>query len=149
MFSAEMDAGATLSFVTRRVTGKVMHSECRYDEGAEKVKVVEKEIERPVIVFFPNGGCLLMSEEEAEARGLIAEPELLNIEQINDTKTAAGKWKFAMSDEQRRKYWKIMEDSVIRLCTSRGGYPLDASEAKFSTESILFPTKEVKKGVTQ
>lgn len=139
------EAGVKLSFVTRRVTGKVYTERAKFNEDTQKNEKVQVPIEDPVIVFFPSGSVLLMSEKDAETKGFCEPPELLNIEQVNDTKTAAGKWKFAMSDDQRRKYWLIMENSVIRRCTSRGGYPLNAEVAKFSESSYLFPEPVAKK----
>ena len=139
------DAGATLSFVTRRVTGEVLTEVTKFEELSEKNEKKLVPIKDPVIIFLPSGSVILLSEEEAAKRGLMDEPEILNIAQVNDTKTAAGKWKFAMSDKQRQAAWLILEKAVIRGCTSRGGYPLDATKAKFSEDSIYFDAPKAAK----
>jgi len=149
MFGTE-PAGATLSFVTRRVKGEVFTEKTLFNDETQKIEKKHVAIENPVIVFLPSGSVLLFTEEEAAARGLMEMPEVLNIEDVNDTKTAAGKWKFAMNDAQRRKSWEIMEHAVIRACTARGGYPLDATKAKYSESSILFEdAKPMKKESVQ
>lgn len=144
-------AGATLSFVTRRVIGEVLTEVCAFNEDTQKNEKKYVQVEDPVIVFLPSGSVVLLSEAEAEKRGLMDEPELIGIAEVNDTKTAAGKWKFAMNDKQRHVAWLIMEKAVIRGCTSRGGYPLDATKAKFSEDSIYYdaPTPAKKKEAVQ
>jgi hypothetical protein len=139
------NAGATLSHVTRRVTGEVLTETCAFDEKSEKNEKKYVPLKEPVIVFLPSGSVILLSEEEAERRGLMDEPDIIGIAEVNDTKSAAGKWKFAMSDKQRQAAWLIMEKAVIRLCTSRGGYPLDATKAKFSEDSIFYESPATKK----
>ena len=144
MFGAE-PAGATLSFVTRRVKGEVLTEKTLFNEDTQKIEKKLVEIENPVIVFLPSGSVVLLTEEEAELKGLMDMPEVLNIEDVNDTKTAAGKWKFAMNDSQRQKAWLILENAVIRACTARGGYPLDAAKAQFAEHSIYFDAPATKK----
>lgn len=144
MFGTEA-AGATLSFVTRRVIGEVLTEKTNFNEETQKIEKKVTPVVDPVIVFLPSGSVILLSEEEAARRGLLEMPEVLNIEEVNDTKTAAGKWKFAMNDAQRQKAWLILEQAVIRACTARGGYPLDATSAKFAEHSIYFDAPKTTK----
>lgn len=139
------NAGATLSHVTRRVKGEVLTETCKFNEETEKNEKRYVPLEDPVIVFLPSGSVVLLSEAEAERRGLMEEPDILGIAEVNDTKSAAGKWKFAMNDKQRQAAWLIMEKAVIRMCTSRGGYPLDATKAQYSDDSIYYDAPVSKK----
>lgn len=132
------NAGAVLSFVTRRVKGEVLTEVSQFDEKSEKNEKKYVPLEDPVIVFLPSGSVVLLSEAEAERRGLMEEPDILGIAEVNDTKSAAGKWKYAMNDKQRQAAWLVMEKAVIRGCTSRGGYPLDATKAQYSEDSIYY-----------
>lgn len=139
------NAGATLSHVTRRVTGEVLTEVTKFNTDSEKNEKKYVPLQDPVIVFLPSGSVVLLSEAEAERRGLMEEPDIIGIAEVNDTKSAAGKWKFAMNDKQRHAAWLIMEKAVISACTSRGGYPLDATKAKFSEDSIFYEAPVTKK----
>ena len=145
MSFGQNSGGAVLEVVTRLVKGPVTTTVTTFDDKSQKNEQKEVPVETPVIVFFPNGNSQVMSLAQAEHNGFTKQPNVLNFDSVNDPNTLAGKWKFAMTDEQRRHFWVEMEKVVISICASRGGYPLDASIAKYSEESILFAP--AKKGV--
>ena len=132
--------GAVLAFVTRLVKGEVLCEVTIFNAKTDKNEKQLVPVDEPVIVFFPNGSCQVLSFSEAHRRGFTSQPDILNFDSVNDTKTIAGKLKFAMNEEAKQEYWLQMEQVVIGACTSRGGYPLDYDKARYSDESILFAT---------
>lgn len=133
--------GAVLSFVTRLVKGEVLMEKTRFNMDTMKNEKEVAPIEEPVIVFFPHGNVQVFSYKAAEKLGYLETPQILNFEAVDKPDTIAGKFKFAMSDDQRQTYWLQLEQHVISSCLANGGYPLPRT-AQFSEQSIVFaPTK--------
>lgn len=83
-----------------------------------KIKVLEP---AGFMVYTPTGNCYRLSAEELMARGLDREPNIIGIEQANDTKTAAGRFKLARNDQARQRAWLDMEKEIINACMGRYG----------------------------
>jgi hypothetical protein len=82
-------------------------------QGLGKRVVTE---EAGYMVFFPTGTAYRLNQAELERKGFDRQPNVIGLEQANDTKTAAGRFKLALSDRERQKAWKEMEELVIRTC---------------------------------
>jgi len=134
MFGQDL-GGAMLAFVTRDVTGDIETTKTKWDakEGTNKQTV--SKVKDPVIVFFPNGTSQVMAMKTAERKGFLERPEVLNLRAVDDTGSIAGKYKFAMSEQERAKYWMMMEQSIVSRCRQKGGEPVPRS-AIISNESI-------------
>lgn len=121
---ASADIGpATLEFVTRVVKGSVETTFTKYDKKLRETVQEVTLVRDPVIVFFPNGTCQVMPAKVAEKEGFLEMPKILNFEAVTDADTVAGKFKFALSDAQRKKHWLEMEQAVISRCMRRSGHP--------------------------
>lgn len=139
--------GAVLAFVTRVVIGPVETPKCVYNKEQQELQRTTVLVENPVIVFFPNGSCVVMAEKDADKKGFLNMPTILNFEAVTDASSIAGQFKFAMSDDQRNLAWEQMEQQVISACQARGGYPFDASTTKFAAQSLHLtgrPSQQVK-----
>jgi hypothetical protein len=122
---AATDVGpATLAFVTRVVTGSIETTVTKYDKKLKETVQEVVAVRDPVIVFFPNGTCQVMPAKIADLKGFLEMPKILNFEAVTDADTVAGKFKFALSDAQRKKHWLEMEQAVISRCMRRSGHPL-------------------------
>jgi hypothetical protein len=125
--------GARLEFVLRELPGTVLvrkitppPSKRKKDADPELENKSSNviEVERApagYMIFFPNSSCYRLSPEEAKRRGFLdRRPAVLNLESVKDTTTAAGRFKFAIEEAEKRKAYRDMEDELIRRCT-RGG----------------------------
>lgn len=133
--------GAVLAFVTRAVKGKMERTVMKFDEDVHKNVPSVERIKDPVIVFFPNKTSQVFSLKEADKRGYLQMPEVLNLQAVEDPKSAAGRFKFAVSMEARKQAWLELEQAVISACMARGGHPLPR-DCEFGDESIFFSTTE-------
>lgn len=111
--------GPRLEFVVRPLKGNFNRA---------KHKVVNKKIEvsfekEPAgyIVYMPNGSSYHMSHKELLKHGFDRQPSIINFETVNDTKSPAGQYKFAMDDKQRKVAWAALEEQVIKACHRRHG----------------------------
>lgn len=141
-------AGVTLQYVAREVTGDIMTTAAQRDAKNGGIVERNKKLKEPVIVFFSNGSTLVMERSSAETRGFLKTPEVMNLSQVTDTATPAGRFKHAFRDEDRQQAWMDLEQAVITKCTSRSGHPLPL-DARVSEQSIYFPSvQSVKEKVT-
>lgn len=133
-----MSAGesAVLRYVTREVEGNIETTTVRYDakDGENKKKL--SKVKDPVIVFLPNGTSQVFSRASAERKGFLETPEIINFESVTDASTVVGKFKFAMFEKDRLKYWQEMEQLIISRCTRKQGHPLPL-DAMISKKSLF------------
>jgi len=135
--------GVVLSYVTRLVTGEVLTTQTRYDVDDQELKTQELSIEEPVIVFFPNGTSQVFASKNAAKKGFLETPEILNFASVEDQKTPAGRFKFAIRDDQRRQAWLDMEENVVRRVLSKSGNPLPAG-VDYEKKSLFFSERTAK-----
>ena len=131
------DGPASLSFVTRPVTGTIEIEKTVFDKKERVNNKVKAIIKEAVIVFFPNRSSQVMSVKEADRRGYMAQPDIMNFEAVTDAKSPAGRYKFAMRMKDRLEAWQAMEDAVVNACVSKSGHPL-AIEATYSKRTMFF-----------
>jgi len=129
--------GATLAFVTRVVEGPITMETTAFNPDTSKNEKTKVEVEEPVIVFFPNGSSQVLPAKQAEKMGYLAQPVILNFEAVDKPDTIAGKFKFAMSEQDRKTYWIQMEQHVISACMRKGGYPIPRN-CNVSETSLMF-----------
>jgi len=133
---------AVLAFVTRELIGKVSSTKVKYNEATRENEIIADEVKDPVMIFLPSRATIVLPAKEAERLGYLNMPAILNFEAVKDADSIAGKFKFAINDAERRKYWKMMEDSVIANCTARSGYTVDPS-VTVAKRSLHLGEKEV------
>lgn len=129
--------GVVLSFVTRVVTGEVPTTLTEYDEETKELAHKEVTIKEPVLVFFPNGTSQVLSSVQAEKKGFLGSPEIINFVSVTDAKTPAGRYKFAIREKDRHEAWLEMEDNIIRRVLAKSGNPLPEG-VTYERKSILF-----------
>lgn len=129
--------GVVLSFVTRVVKGAIPRTLTEYDEETKELAHKEVAIKEPVLVFFPNGTSQVLSSDQAEKKGFLGSPEIINFVSVTDAKTPAGRYKFAIRDKDRHDAWLEMEDNIIRHVLSKSGNPLPEG-VTYERTSILF-----------
>jgi len=134
--SMKTDGPATLAFVTRPVTGKIATVRTKFDTKLRENKQESVDVENPVIVFYPNRTSQVMSGKEAERRGYMEQPEILNFDSVTDQTSTAGRYKFAMHLKQRLDAWQQMEDAVVNGCISKSGHPFD-QDTNYSKQTMM------------
>lgn len=135
-FSGEV-SGVILSYVTREITeGEIPHSTVKFNKSKGENERTETTLKSPVVVFFPNKTCAVFSAKEAEEKGFMKQPDIINFEQVTDNKTAAGRFKFSMKMDQKIAAWTEMEDALIQLCVSKSGHPLPL-DCRYSEKSMF------------
>jgi|SRR6478752_2077947 len=120
--------GPRLEFVVRPAKNKVMRAKVSFDPTSRKnvERVVEID-EKAFIVYMPNGHSYRLTASELARRKLDRQPSIISFETVNDTTSPAGRYKFALNDEQRQKAWRDLENQVIRSCQRRHG-PVENKE---------------------
>lgn len=135
-------SGVTLTHVARRIDGDIETTTTKFDPKIGENVKKPSTVKNPVIVFFPNGMSQVMTEKRADSLGFLGQPEILNFAQVEDQQTAAGRYKHAIRDDQRRMAWLEMEQSVVNACISKSGHPLPL-DCVYSDESVyLEPVKQ-------
>lgn len=132
---------ATLAFVTRSLKGSISQEKVKFDPKKKENVREHSKVFEPVIVFFPNGTCQVLPMKTAKSKGFLERPSILNFEAVTDASTVAGKFKFAMTDEERNKNWLLMEEAVINRCLARTGHPVPL-DVEISEQSIFAPKHE-------
>lgn len=128
----------TLSYVTRAVTaGDIFTTTAKFDPKEQQIVKKQVAVVDPVVVFMANGATIVMSMKEAEKRGFLNQPEILNFDSVTDPKTPAGQYKFAMNMLVRQKAFTQLEENVISKCISRHGHPLP-NGCTYARTSIYF-----------
>lgn len=117
--------GPRLEFVVRELKGEIKRP--HHTVKGKKIETVLVPEPAGYIVYMPNGHSYRLSREQLVKRGYDRQPSIINFEQVQDTKSPAGKYKFAMDDRQRKVAWKALEDEVIKSCIRRHG-PITASK---------------------
>lgn len=125
--------GARLEFVLRKLTGTVEHPQAlapQTEKYMEKHPEEDQRISNVItmvtvaagyMVFFPNGSCYRLSEKEMHRRKFSRPPKILNFDAAKDTETPAGRFKFAITDADRQKAYREMEQEIINRCLGRNG----------------------------
>lgn len=111
--------GPRLEFVVRPLKGNFMRPKHRVVK-----KKIETHFEKELagyVVYMPNGTSQHLTHKQLLQHGFDRQPSIINFETVNDTKTPAGKYKFAMDDKQRKAAWALMEQQVIKACQRRHG----------------------------
>jgi hypothetical protein len=151
---AGTDVGpATLRYVARLVKGKATKERTHFNEVKQRNEKEIVELDDPVIVFFPNRSSLVFEARIAEKNGFFEQPEVLNLAHVEDERTVAGQYKFAMTVEKRAQAFKRLEDNVIARCVQTSGHPLPMG-VEFSAKSIYLDEEprnapKVKKAQTE
>lgn len=124
--------GPRLEFVVRPLKGKFKAPK----HSVEKKKLVtsHKEMEAGYIVYMPNGTSYHLTHKQLLRHGFDRQPTIINFETVNDTKSPAGRYKFAMDDKQRKLAWNELEQQVIRSCHRRHG-PVNVGDSDDSASA--------------
>lgn len=121
--STEGMKGPRLEFVVRPIKGMFSYPK----HSVEKKKVVTKHVRKEAgyIVYMPNGTSYHLTHAQLLKGGFDRQPTIINFESVNDTKSLAGRYKFAMDDKTRKSAWQALEAQVIKACHRRHG-PVNA-----------------------
>lgn len=111
--------GPRLEFVVRELKGEVKRP--HHSMHGKKIETVLVAEPSGYIVYLPSGQSYRLSREELMKRGYDRQPSIINFEMVQDTKSPAGRYKFAMDDKTRRSAWKALEEEVVRACVRRHG----------------------------
>lgn len=111
--------GARLEFVVRPLKGKMNRPVHKMVNG--KIEAATKSVDSGFIVYTPMGQTYRLTKEELVKRGFDRQPEIMNFDQVKDTKSPAGRFKHAMTDLQRKQAWSDLEKQVIRSCERKHG----------------------------
>lgn len=113
--------GPRLEFVVRPIKGKVKRFKHSFDPTKRKISATEVVEDGGYIIYLPTGASYRLSHKDLVKRGFDRQPNILNFETVNDTRTPAGRYKFAMNDKAREIAWKALEDQVIKACVRKHG----------------------------
>lgn len=113
--------GPRLEFVVRPLKGKVKATRHGFNSAKKKIETVQVTEDAGYLVYLPNGHSYRLTKAQLVKHGYDRQPTILNFDQVNDVKTPAGRYKFAMDDVQRKKAWIELEDQVIKACIRRHG----------------------------
>lgn len=83
-----------------------------------------KMVEEPAgyLVYFPRGHVIrLKNKEQLRQYGLDKRPPIINLEGLNDPRSAIGQMLFGQDDAARRGAMESLEKQVIRLATAMTG----------------------------
>lgn len=116
--------GPRLEYVVRQLKGKIKVAKRSFNPKSKKVETTLVPMDAGFLLYMPNGHSYRLTKDQIAKYGYDRQPTILNFDQVNDTKTPAGRYKFAMDDATRQKAWKELEDQVIRSCIRRHG-PVD------------------------
>jgi len=114
--------GPRLEFVVRQLKGNRKRAFHSFNDKTRRIEETAKTEPAGYMVYFPNGTSYRLSPAELVQRGFDREPSIINFELVNDTKSPAGKFKFAMSEQTKKAAYRQLEEQVIRACKRRGGY---------------------------
>lgn len=121
--------GARLEFVLRPIKGKrnrVIHS---YDKAAKKLVTTEAvDDDGGYMLFTPTGNSYRLTKEQMLKRGFDRQPTIIDFDNAK-ADTPAGRFKFAITDDLRKRAWKEMEEEVIKLCRRRAGHSIPEAVA--------------------
>lgn len=113
--------GPRLEFVLRPLPGTVVRTEARVNKEAREIEYTEAVTPAGFMLYLADGHSYRLTQKQVVARGLDREPGILNFEKANDPKTAAGRFKLAVSDTARKKAYAEMEQEVINVCERFAG----------------------------
>ena len=121
-------SGVSLEYVARKINGTIPTEKTKFNvkQGANERQ--EAEVIDPVIVFFPNRTCQVMSMKKAERFGFLKMPEVMNLSQVEGKSTPAGEYKNGIRDKDKVAGWIKMEESLILACVNASGHPLPSRE---------------------
>jgi hypothetical protein len=114
--------GPRLEFVVRELKGKRKRAFHAWSKELKKVVETTKEEAAGYMVFFPNGTSYRLTREQLLAQGYDREPAIINFELVNDTKSPAGVFKYAMNEKTKQAAYRKLEEQVIRACKRAGGH---------------------------
>lgn len=137
-------AGVSLGHVAREIIGDIPLELTKFDTKEKKNVKKEGKVKDPIAVFFPKGQCLVLSRERAEKQGFLNRPEVMNIDSVTGSDTAAGRYKNAMDIEGRQQAWMDLEQQLINECLMKSGPPFPAG-CSISEQSLYFgnQTREI------
>lgn len=113
--------GARLEYVCRKIQGTVAKQTVKWDAKAKKLVRVTKEVGDAYMLYLPTGHSYRLTATEVVTKGFDRQPNILNFERVNDTKTAAGRFKHAVNQETKEAAWRELEDEVVKLCIRKHG----------------------------
>lgn len=130
--------GPILAYVAREViSGDVFTSVTKFDAKLKENIQSEEKVKNPVVVFFPNQSCQVMSMKAAEKKGFLKQPEILNFTDASDQVSAAGRYRNALREDARLQGWNDLENDIISACVSASGHPLPL-DCRYSDNSIYY-----------
>lgn len=130
----ETRSTARLEFVLREIKGQVPHlvhvpppTKAQREKNPELEtvnynRVNERMVPAGYMLYLPTGQMYRLSPEEAKKRGFLdREPKIIGLEQVSDTTSPAGKFKFGRTERIRENAYRAMEQEIINRCLGKVG----------------------------
>mgnify|MGYP001545353783 CR=1 FL=1 len=119
-YGSEMN-GSRLEFVLREIKGTVTRSVWVHDEVTKQNSQITRIEPAGYMLFLPDGHSYRLTKEDVVRRGFNRPPDILNFEKAQDQKSAAGRFRLAITEAAKQTAYKEMEEEVIRVCTKFAG----------------------------
>lgn len=113
--------GARLAYVVVALEGAVKRPKAVWSKG-KGISVKDKEEPAGFLVYFPRGHVIrLKTKEQLRHYGLDQEPQIINLEGLQDPRSPIGKLLMSQDDTQRMGAMQTLEAQVIALATAKSG----------------------------
>ncbi len=112
--------GARLEYVCRKIKESVTTTTVSWDAKNKKLVRKPKQVEM-YMIYLPTGHSYRLTAEQVVTQGFDRQPNILNFERVNDTKSPAGMFKHAINQEAKEAAWKLLEEQVVKLCNRKHG----------------------------
>ena len=122
--------GARLAYVVRKLEGTVkstrhiLQTKAKDKNGrATLVERKEEVVEEPAgyMVYFPRGHAIRLSKEGLRQYGLDKEPQIVNLQGLQDPNSPTGKLFLSQDPKVRSAAMADLEKMVIQLATAKSG----------------------------
>lgn len=114
-------SGARLAYVVVPQEGTVRRPVHKYHKAKG---LIVSEVEEPAgyLVYFPRGHVIrIRTKAELRKYKLNEEPQIVNLQGLNDRNSPIGKLMFAQDEDIRRNAMVDLEKQVIRLAEAKSG----------------------------
>lgn len=121
MSASHIMQGARLEYVARKINGTVTQHTIEWDKKQKKLVRKTKQVGDCYMVYLPTGHSYRLTAKQLIDNGFDRQPTILNFERVNDQKSPAGRFKYAINEEMKMKAWRELEDQVVKLCDRKHG----------------------------
>lgn len=114
--------GARLSYVVVAQEGTVRRNVHKWKKGGLGLSVTDVEEPAGFLVYFPRGHVIRIRDRKELAHyRLDREPQIVNMQGLNDRNSPLGKLMFSQDEAMRRQAMVDLEAQVIQLAQAKSG----------------------------